>query len=270
MRQCPSRLLGAINARWSVLPRAPASASGAGASDPSGVARFWEPQLKTRSPTSSTEKGSLGCPGCGIPFVLIWDMDVVGALLKGILDEDSTGVYNVAGDGILTMKEMARIMGKPYLALPPGLIKGALWVMKKLRATQHGPEQVTSPAIQARSLQQATERGVRVYSAKNDARSVPIFPGVQKARWLNQGLIGKPAILTFAVCKERCKMSMGDGESLAHGNSRKQTKRQRVTPVPANKNTVTAPKQYKLSKFSAPIIFSPCCFCCISSIMSTG
>jgi UDP-glucose 4-epimerase len=40
------------------------------------------------------------------------------------------------------MKEMARIMDKPYVALPPGLIKGALWVMKKLGATQYGPEQV--------------------------------------------------------------------------------------------------------------------------------
>ncbi len=83
----------------------------------------------------------LGLAGCEIPFVLIWDMDVVGAILRGIL-EDSTGVYNLAGDGILTMKEMARIMGKPYLALPPGLIKGALWVMKRLGATQYGPEQV--------------------------------------------------------------------------------------------------------------------------------
>jgi UDP-glucose 4-epimerase len=28
------------------------------------------------------------------------------------------------------------------VALPPGLIKGALWVMKQLGATQYGPEQV--------------------------------------------------------------------------------------------------------------------------------
>lgn len=87
-------------------------------------------------------KRVLGLTGCEIPFVLIWDMDVVGALLKGISEEDSAGIYNVAGDGILTMKEMASIMGKPYVALPPDLIKGALWVMKKLGATQYGPEQV--------------------------------------------------------------------------------------------------------------------------------
>jgi UDP-glucose 4-epimerase len=87
-------------------------------------------------------KRVLGLSGCEIPFVLIWDMDVVGAILKGIAEDDSSGIYNVAGDGILTMKEMASIMGKPYVALPPGLIKGALWVMKKLGVTQYGPEQV--------------------------------------------------------------------------------------------------------------------------------
>jgi UDP-glucose 4-epimerase len=87
-------------------------------------------------------KRVLGLTGCEISFVLIWDMDVVGALLTGIHEEDSTGIYNVAGDGILTLKEMARIMAKPYVALPPGLIKGALWIMKKLGVTQYGPEQV--------------------------------------------------------------------------------------------------------------------------------
>ena len=87
-------------------------------------------------------KRVLGLAGCEIPFVLIWDMDVVGAILKGIIEENSSGIYNAAGDGILTMKEMAGIMGKPYVTVPPGLIKGALWIMKKLGVTQYGPEQV--------------------------------------------------------------------------------------------------------------------------------
>ena len=41
----------------------------------------------------------LGLTGSETPFVLIWDMDVAGAIVKGILDEDSAGIYNVAGDG---------------------------------------------------------------------------------------------------------------------------------------------------------------------------
>ncbi|PKN31067.1 MAG: epimerase [Deltaproteobacteria bacterium HGW-Deltaproteobacteria-21] len=113
----------------------------------------------------------LGLAGCEIPFVLIWDMDVVGAILKGITDEDSAGVYNVAGDGILTMKEMARIMDKPYMALPPGLVKGALWLMKKVGATQYGPEQVNflryRPVLSNRRLKE--EFG---YSPRKTTREV--------------------------------------------------------------------------------------------------
>mgnify|MGYP001232366308 CR=1 FL=1 len=113
----------------------------------------------------------LGLAGCAIPFVLIWDMDVVGAILKGIVEEDSAGVYNVAGDGILTMKEMARIMDKPYLALPPGLVKGALWLMKKVGATQYGPEQVNflryRPVLSNRRLKE-----VFGYSPRKTTREV--------------------------------------------------------------------------------------------------
>ncbi len=84
----------------------------------------------------------MGLSGSETPFVLIWDMDVAGAIVKGIVEADSEGIYNVAGDGTLSMKEMARIMDKPYLRLPPWLVQGALWLMKKLGVTQYGPEQV--------------------------------------------------------------------------------------------------------------------------------
>lgn len=84
----------------------------------------------------------LGLSGCEIPFVLIWDMDVVGALIKGIREDTAVGIYNLAGDGTLSMKEMARLMGKPYVALPVSVLKAGLGLMKMLGATQYGPEQV--------------------------------------------------------------------------------------------------------------------------------
>lgn len=87
-------------------------------------------------------KRVMGLSGAQTPFVFIWDMDVVGAIVKGIRDADAQGVYNLAGDGALTMAELAEIMGKPHLSLPTGLVKAALWVMQKVGATQYGPEQV--------------------------------------------------------------------------------------------------------------------------------
>ena len=83
----------------------------------------------------------LGLAGVDSPFVIIWDQDVVGAILCGVTG-DRTGIFNLAGDGVLTLKEMAAIMKKPYLPLPVGLIQGGLWVLKRLGLTQYGPEQI--------------------------------------------------------------------------------------------------------------------------------
>ncbi|MBK9352652.1 MAG: hypothetical protein IPN09_01355 [Bacteroidetes bacterium] len=45
------------------------------------------------------------------PFVFIWDKDLVSILYKAITD-GKPGIYNVAGDGSLSVKEIASIMGK--------------------------------------------------------------------------------------------------------------------------------------------------------------
>ena len=83
----------------------------------------------------------LGVRGADSPFVIIWDEDVVSAIELG-LREGREGVYNLAGDGVLTLRDMASIMGKPYVALPAGLVAGALWLLRRGHLTQYGPEQV--------------------------------------------------------------------------------------------------------------------------------
>jgi len=82
-----------------------------------------------------------GIKGADSPFVIIWDQDVVGAILQGI-HQGGDGIYNLAGDGILTLPEMARMLGKPYRALPVWLVAAGLWVGKRLGLTQYGPEQI--------------------------------------------------------------------------------------------------------------------------------
>ena len=86
-------------------------------------------------------KAVIGLRGVDSPFVLIWDRDVVTAIVRGVLT-DVTGIYNLAGDGVLTLRQMAERLGKPYRPLPIGPVRAALWVMKKLGRTQYGPEQV--------------------------------------------------------------------------------------------------------------------------------
>jgi UDP-glucose 4-epimerase len=82
-----------------------------------------------------------GLKGADSPFVIIWDQDVVGAILQGIF-QGGSGIYNLAGDGVLTLAEMAAMLGKPYRALPVWLVGAALWLGKRLGLTRYGPEQV--------------------------------------------------------------------------------------------------------------------------------
>lgn len=87
------------------------------------------------------QKRIVGLKGADSPFVIIWDRDVVGAIMQGIF-RGGSGIFNLAGDGILKLSEMARLIGKPYIALPVWLVKTALWIGKRLGLTQYGPEQV--------------------------------------------------------------------------------------------------------------------------------
>ncbi len=83
----------------------------------------------------------LGIAGSDSPFVFIWDRDLVECLVDAVFS-DKVGVYNQAGDGALTPREIAKILDKPYVPLPAGLVKGVLWLLKGLHLTENGPERV--------------------------------------------------------------------------------------------------------------------------------
>lgn len=79
--------------------------------------------------------------GSESPFVFIHDRDAVGAIVRAV-DSPVTGIFNVAGDGKLTIHEIAARLGKPCVALPAGLLMAALRLLKPVGLTQYGPEQV--------------------------------------------------------------------------------------------------------------------------------
>jgi UDP-glucose 4-epimerase len=87
------------------------------------------------------KKVVLGVAGSDAPFTFIWDRDVVSCLVKGVL-EGRSGIFNLAGDGMTTMPEIARRLGKRYVPLPAWLIRAALSVLHPLHLSQYGPEQV--------------------------------------------------------------------------------------------------------------------------------
>ncbi len=98
-----------------------------------------------------------GIKGSQIPFVFIWDVDMARIIIKGILEENE-GVYNVAGDGAIPLKQLAKKIGRSYLELPASLLKKALAVGNKLGLSQYGPEQLNflryRPVLLNRSLKE--------------------------------------------------------------------------------------------------------------------
>jgi len=83
----------------------------------------------------------LAIRGSESPFVFIWVDDVAAAMARAATD-GPPGVYNVAGDGRLTIHDLARRLGKPLLTVPAGVLAAGLRVGRLLRLTVHGPEQV--------------------------------------------------------------------------------------------------------------------------------
>lgn len=83
----------------------------------------------------------VGLRGSESPFVFAWDEDVAGAILHG-LAKGRNGIYNLAGDGVLTLSEIAELLGKPCVRIPPGLLHAALALLHPIGLTRYGPEQV--------------------------------------------------------------------------------------------------------------------------------
>ena len=79
--------------------------------------------------------------GSDSPFVFIWDQDVVGIVLRAI-SKGPAGIYNVAGDGALSIHEIAQRMGKKTWKIPAWVLQTALRILKPLGLTQYGPEQL--------------------------------------------------------------------------------------------------------------------------------
>jgi UDP-glucose 4-epimerase len=61
-------------------------------------------------------------------------------ILQSVLG-DKTGIYNVAGDGAITIDEIAAELGKKPLPVPVKALKAGLWVGHFLDLTPHGPAQ---------------------------------------------------------------------------------------------------------------------------------
>ena len=86
-------------------------------------------------------KRVLRIAGSASPFVFIWVDDVAAAMVRAATDGPA-GIFNVAGDGRMTVPEIAGRLGKPQLVIPAWLLSAALRLGRMLGLTVHGPEKV--------------------------------------------------------------------------------------------------------------------------------
>jgi UDP-glucose 4-epimerase len=84
----------------------------------------------------------LAVQGSDSPFVFVWDEDVTGAILHALSGQAPSGCFNLAGDGALTIFDIAHRLNKPTRVLPAWLLKTALWLGSRLGLSRYGPEQL--------------------------------------------------------------------------------------------------------------------------------
>ncbi|MBL4712962.1 MAG: SDR family oxidoreductase [Alcanivorax sp.] len=126
-------------------------------------------------------KRILAIAGSDSPFVFIWDRDVVGAIARGV-ETGAEGAYNLAGDGALSVRRVADILGKPRLVLPAGVLRAALWLGHRVGLTPHTPDKLNflryRPVLSNRRLKQ--EFGYR--PEKTSEQAFRVFVDAARAR----------------------------------------------------------------------------------------
>lgn len=75
------------------------------------------------------------------PFNFVWDADVADIIVSGVT-RGRTGIYNVAGEGVMTMRDIAKAEGSRVVAIPAEWVRTGLGVMRRFGVGRYGPEQV--------------------------------------------------------------------------------------------------------------------------------
>ncbi len=141
----------------------------------------------------------VGLSGSETPFVFVSDADVVRAIAEGAR-HGWTGRYNLAGEGVMTLREIAKRLGKPFVGVPEEALQKGIAALRRIGATQYGPEQTAflahRPVLSADKL--LRERGVRLTPsrevfevwARGYERGRAIGVGPAAASWLSRVLPG--------------------------------------------------------------------------------
>ncbi len=121
----------------------------------------------------------LAIAGSDSPFVFIWDEDVTGAIVHALSGQAANGCFNLAGDGALTISEIAKRLNKRTRVLPAWLLKTALWLGSRLGLSRYGPEQLDFLRYRPVLLNTALKTRFGYTPAKTSAQAFDAFARVK-------------------------------------------------------------------------------------------
>lgn len=120
--------------------------------------------------------------GSDSPFVFVWDEDVTGAILHALSGQAVPGCYNLAGDGALTIHQIAARLGKRARVLPASLLRLALRVGTALGVSRYGPEQLDFLRYRPMLLNTALKERFGYRPHKTSAQAFDAFVAARDAQ----------------------------------------------------------------------------------------
>lgn len=124
----------------------------------------------------------LAIAGSESPFVFVWDEDVTGAILHALSGQAVPGCYNLAGDGALTLPEIATRLGKRLRVLPAGWLRTLLRVGSALGVSRYGPEQLDFLRYRPVLLNTALKERFGYTPRKTSAQAFDAFVAAREAQ----------------------------------------------------------------------------------------
>jgi len=124
----------------------------------------------------------LAIAGSDSPFVFIWNEDVNGAILHALSGQAVPGCYNLAGDGALTIHDIAQRLGKRTRVLPASLLRLALRLGSALGISRYGPEQLDFLRYRPVLLNTALKEKFGYTPAKSSAQAFEAFLAARAAQ----------------------------------------------------------------------------------------
>jgi UDP-glucose 4-epimerase len=114
--------------------------------------------------------------------VFIWDDDVTGAIAHALSGQAPSGCFNLAGDGALTIFEIAQRLNKRTRVLPAWLLQTALFIGHRLGISQYGPEQLDFLRYRPVLLNTALKTRFGYSPCKNTAQAFDAFISARQKR----------------------------------------------------------------------------------------